>query len=78
MCSGPSTKVSKNHVVWARCHLVGLASGIDCTVWSSALSGAASRSVSDRTAQNSPFMPSILPQRAGNQATVEPARTQPN
>ena len=40
----------------------GLASGIDCTVWSSALSGAASRSVSDRTAQNSPFMPSILPQ----------------
>ena len=33
--AGRSTKVSKNHVVCARCHLVGLASGIDWTVWSS-------------------------------------------
>jgi hypothetical protein len=26
--AGPSTNVSKNHVVCARCHLVGLASGM--------------------------------------------------
>src|ERR1700733_10850396 len=30
-----STKVSKNHVVCARCHLAGLASGHDCTIMSS-------------------------------------------
>ena len=40
---------SKNHVTCARCHLVGLASGIDCTTWSSADSDAARRSVSART-----------------------------
>src|SRR5271169_1614322 len=42
-------KVSKNQVVWARCHLVGLTSGIDWTVWSSAERGAASSSVTART-----------------------------
>ena len=30
-----STTVSKNQVVWARCHFVGLASAMDCTPWSS-------------------------------------------
>src|SRR5262245_59717809 len=35
-------KRSKNHVVCARCHFVGLASGMACTPWSSAASGAAS------------------------------------
>ena len=40
-----STNVSKNQDVWARCHLVGLASGIDCTWQSSAESGSARRSV---------------------------------
>ena len=50
--SAPSTKVSKNQVVWARCHLVGLTSGIDWTVWSSGDSGAASASVSARVAKN--------------------------
>src|SRR5262245_33702693 len=40
---------SKNQVVCARCHLVGLASGIDCTAWASALKGAARCSVSART-----------------------------
>src|SRR6202043_1828987 len=43
---------SKNQVVWARCHFTGLASGIDCTTWSSGESGAARRSVSPRTARN--------------------------
>src|SRR2546425_12193073 len=38
---GTRMNVSKNHVVCARCHLVGLASGMDWTVWSSAESGAA-------------------------------------
>src|SRR5262245_48140555 len=33
--------VSKNHVVCARCHFTGLASGIDCAVQSSAESGPA-------------------------------------
>ena len=42
---GISTNCSKNQVTWARCHLVGLTSGIDCTVWSSGDSGAASASV---------------------------------
>jgi len=28
--SSPITNVSKNHVVWPRCHFAGLASGIDC------------------------------------------------
>src|SRR5262249_59595942 len=41
-----------DEVVWARCHLVGLASGIDWTTWSSADSGAARRSVSARTSRN--------------------------
>src|SRR5215469_13920333 len=39
---------SKNHVVCARCHFVGLASGIDCTERSSAESGSAMISVSLR------------------------------
>src|SRR6185312_2595659 len=42
-------KFSKNQVTWARCHLVGLTSGIDWTVWSSGESGAASASVLART-----------------------------
>ena len=42
---GSRTNVSKNQVVWARCHFVGLTSGIDWTTWSSADSGAASASV---------------------------------
>jgi len=42
-------KVSKNQVTCARCHLVGLASGIDCTWQSSTDSGAASASVAART-----------------------------
>src|SRR3546814_8905199 len=33
---------SKNQLVWARCHLAGDASGIDCTVASASESGAAS------------------------------------
>ncbi len=45
-----STNVSKNHVTWARCHLVGETSGIDWTVWSSGESGAARLSVCARTA----------------------------
>src|SRR5262249_15585959 len=44
-----STNVSKNQVTCARCHFVGDTSGIDCTVWSSGDSGAASSSVLDRT-----------------------------
>ena len=47
---GPSTNVSKNHVVCARCHFVGLTSGIDWMVWSSGESGLASSSVRLRTA----------------------------
>ena len=47
-----SRNCSKNQVVWARCHLAGLASGIDWIAWSSADSGAARRSVSARTARN--------------------------
>ena len=43
-------KVSKNHVVCARCHLTGLASGIDWIAQSSAESGAASARVAPRTA----------------------------
>ena len=45
----PRTKVSKNQVVCARCHLVGLTSGIVWTVWSSALRGAERHSVIPRT-----------------------------
>ena len=45
----PRTKVSKNQVACARCHLVGLTSGTVWTVWSSALRGAARRSVVRRT-----------------------------
>ena len=44
-----STKVSKNQVVCARCHLAGLASGMDWTWQSSADSGAASASEAART-----------------------------
>ena len=47
--SAAAGTVSKNQVVCARCHLVGLASGIDWTIWSSGDSGAARRSVSPRT-----------------------------
>jgi hypothetical protein len=43
-------KVSKNQVVCARCHLTGLASGIDCAQQSSIESGSASRSERWRTA----------------------------
>jgi hypothetical protein len=45
-----SRKVSKNHVMCARCHFVGLASGIDCTWQSSAESGAARARLASRTA----------------------------
>jgi hypothetical protein len=44
-----STKVSKNHVVCARCHLTGDASAMDCAPQSSSDNGAASASVSART-----------------------------
>src|ERR1700704_6869933 len=43
--------VSKNQLVCARCHLAGLASGQDCTMRSSGLSGAVSASVCWRTAE---------------------------
>src|SRR4051794_14924931 len=46
---GRSTKVSKNHVVWAWCHLTGLASGHDWIIWSSAERLAARDRVTDRT-----------------------------
>jgi hypothetical protein len=42
-------KVSKNHVICARCHLVGLASGIDWTWQSSGESGAARPRLAWRT-----------------------------
>jgi hypothetical protein len=45
------TNVSKNHVVCARCHFVGLASGIDWIAQSSGDSPATSASVSRRTAR---------------------------
>src|SRR5262249_57873163 len=48
---GAKRNCSKNQVVCARCHLVGLASAIDCTTWSSALKEAVRRSVSARTAR---------------------------
>src|SRR6056297_998985 len=44
-------KVSKNQVVWARCHLIGLASGMACRFWSSGPRSATSRSVASRTAR---------------------------
>src|SRR5262249_42617113 len=43
--------VSKNHVVCARCHFVGLASGIDWIDWSSGVSGSASRALCRRTSR---------------------------
>lgn len=42
----------KNQLVWARCHLAGLASGMDCTQASSADSGAASFCVQALTRSN--------------------------
>ena len=45
--AGTSTNCSKNQVVCARCHFAGLASGIDCTHWSSSVRSAARASVSD-------------------------------
>src|SRR4029450_13380995 len=45
-------KVSKNHVVCPRCHLVGLASGIDWIAQSSAESGAAIALVARRAARS--------------------------
>ncbi len=42
-------KRSKNQVVCARCHFVGLVSGMACTTWSSAASGAASNMLVSRT-----------------------------
>ena len=45
----PRTNVSKNQVTCARCHFVGLTSGMVWTVWSSALRTEASRSVVART-----------------------------
>src|SRR4051794_22728766 len=44
-----STTASKNQLVWARCHLMGLASGIDWMHWSSAESGAARATLCSRT-----------------------------
>lgn len=43
------TKVSKNHVVWAKCHFGGLTSETGWGIWSSALRGAHSRSLRERT-----------------------------
>src|SRR5947209_19649709 len=43
-------KVSKNQLVWARCHLAGLACVHDCTIWSSGVSGATRVSVCCRIA----------------------------
>ena len=48
--NGRSMNCSKNQVACARCHLVGLVSGIDWTTWSSGDNSAARRSVSPRTA----------------------------
>ena len=50
--------VSKNHVVWAICHFAGLASAHDCTIMSSAVSGAQSSRLCCRTLQNSSNKPS--------------------
>lgn len=50
--SPPSTNASKNQLVCARCHLVGLASAIGWTIWSSADSGAHSVTVRARTSRN--------------------------
>src|SRR3546814_19871350 len=47
-----STKVSKNQLVCARCHLAGEASGIDCTVASASDNGSTSARLSARTASN--------------------------
>src|ERR1700760_3946255 len=44
-------KVSKNHEVCARCHLTGEASGHDCTIMSSGVSGAQNCIVAERTAR---------------------------
>ena len=48
--AGASTNVSKNQLVWARCHLVGLASAIGWITWSSAVSGRHSSTVRLRMA----------------------------
>src|SRR6266566_3878260 len=56
-------KVSKNQVVWARCHLVGLTSGIDCTTQSSG----------SRSAQ-SPVVKSLI---SRNRASRRSARDRP-
>ena len=45
-------KVSKNQLVCARCHFVGLTSGIDWIDWSSGVRLAASASLSRRTVSN--------------------------
>jgi hypothetical protein len=44
-------KVSKNHEVCARCHLMGDASGDDCTIMSSGVSGVQNCMVAERTAR---------------------------
>ncbi|CFN66938.1 Uncharacterised protein [Bordetella pertussis] len=44
----PITKVSKNQVVWARCHLTGLQSGMDCAWQSSGDKGSASAALCAR------------------------------
>src|ERR1017187_586051 len=43
--------VSKNHAVWARCHLAGEASEMDCTIMSSGVRGSQSAGVRRRTAR---------------------------
>src|SRR3954467_14036523 len=55
-----STTVSKNQLVCARCHFAGLASGMDCTHWSSSLSGAVNFSLRLRTAAKGGRKPPLL------------------
>src|SRR5262245_43681192 len=62
--SGPRTKVSKNQVVWARCHFVGLVTGIDCSCWSSSDSRAANDSVRSRAARYTEIRSLIISARA--------------
>ena len=45
---------SKNHAVCARCHFTGDASGQDCTIMSSGVSGSHSASVRRRMAETGP------------------------
>ena len=61
-----STNCSKNQLVCARCHFAGLASGIDCTIMSSALKPAQRLTVSWRHLQK-PGGQVGLCQRAGTQ-----------